>query len=258
MSKLKKIEKCNICCKEKKISFDHVPPKACMTLKKMTVKSLLSTILGNNLTFDNYKLNRHFQNGIGYDTICAKCNSDLGAYYDVTLSKLINELISIFKSKIYIPSIFSLETNPLKLIKSILGHSLSASLNFPNTVLDEKIRPLIFDKNKSIIESINIYYYISPIKNPYALQNFTLIPNNNPSSSILIKLIHFYPITFIVTEYNGFDLLNLASYRNYKNNDYAKIKFDKLKILPYNFPSTKNFMLIPGGDSYIISNNYGG
>jgi len=250
--------KCHICGQLRKLTNDHVPPKSCMTLQKVDVQSMLSLILDSNLIYDNYKLKQQFQNGIKYNTICEECNSKLGLYYDKTLGKFINDLSDIFASKLQIPPNFTLKSKPFRLIKGILGHSLSASLRFPNTVLDQKIRPFIFDEKISIPNDLNIYYYISFLKNPYILQNFLIIPNNSTMlpngelNSIFFKLVHFYPITFLITDYNYFKLNNLAKFRNFTKNEIVDIEFTNTKRLPDNFPSTQDFMILPGDDSYVV------
>ncbi len=250
--------RCHICGHIRKLTDDHVPPKNCMTLEKVDVQSLLSVILGNNIVYDNHKLKQQFQNGIKYNTICEECNSKLGLYYDKTLGKFINDLTDIFDSKLQIPPNFTLKSKPFRLIKGILGHSLSASLNFPDTVLDEKIKPIIFDENNSIPEDLNIYYYISFIRNPYVIQNFLIIPNNSlylsndELNSIFFKLVHFYPISFIITEDNRFNLNNLTKFRKLEKNETANIDFTNSKRLPDDFPSTQDFMIMPGGDSYVV------
>jgi len=127
---IRKFGKCNICGEERELSSDHVPPKSCLTLKKVNVESLVSQLIGDNVAFKNYKLKNKFQNGVQYDTICRECNSKLGKHYDKTLGKFVNDLTNKFNSNITPPPEITIKTKPFRLIKGVLGHSLSASLNY--------------------------------------------------------------------------------------------------------------------------------
>ncbi len=133
---------CNICKCHKPLSEDHVPPKSCPHPKKIVVQSLISKMIG-----DSSLKPRQYQNGISYKTICRECNSKL-AKFDLALCEIANTIEKFIttsnKTGILFPPITTLSCRPNAIIRSLLGHLLSAKTEIDNSLFDEKIRNFVF------------------------------------------------------------------------------------------------------------------
>jgi 5-methylcytosine-specific restriction endonuclease McrA len=97
--------KCRVCGKEKKLSLEHIIPRAgggAEKIKLYTGEELLKT-LGNNPRKPYGKI---MQNGYSAHTLCKECNEKLGQYYDKDFAlflKVINYNIPISKKSIKPP-----------------------------------------------------------------------------------------------------------------------------------------------------------
>lgn len=81
----KEMGKCKICGKEKKLTFEHIPPKASFNGQKVEIikgDELIKTITGKRLPWDTSGLKKKVsQNGTKVKTLCSKCNSFTGQHY---------------------------------------------------------------------------------------------------------------------------------------------------------------------------------
>ena len=69
---------CHICGEHKKLSFEHVPPKAAFNDSPILRSSFERIAMGENLDDLGGSVQ---QRGSGAHTLCEKCNSDTGAWY---------------------------------------------------------------------------------------------------------------------------------------------------------------------------------
>ncbi|MBU0906420.1 MAG: hypothetical protein KKF57_14595 [Firmicutes bacterium] len=116
--KKQKISICNICLKEDRLSWDHVPPKGGIKLSAVEQEPLMQYLTGN---YDERKYIIS-QNGVKYRTLCPKCNAYLGSNYDISMNKFTLEVGQLLKSKVILPSTINISTKPAHLVRSICGH----------------------------------------------------------------------------------------------------------------------------------------
>jgi hypothetical protein len=87
---------CAICGKGTKLSLEHVPPRCAGNDKPVEVNTFEDwEAAGGKL--DEMKDARPQSKGIGYVTICKKCNEDQGAHYVPTFCRTVNAGLSILK-----------------------------------------------------------------------------------------------------------------------------------------------------------------
>jgi len=120
---------CNICLEEKKLSWDHVPPKGGIDLIAVKQESILSKFT----IPETEKAYKFSQNGVKFRTICSACNSYLGLNYDTELNSFVLKIKEYIESKLELPSKMDFAAKPNKIIKSLMGHFLAAKVDIENT-----------------------------------------------------------------------------------------------------------------------------
>ena len=228
MSLYKKVDNiCNICRKESVLSDDHVPPKGVLFNKVVWMDNF-----GKQFQKDDGKPRIRFsQNGIRFKTICHSCNNKLHDY-DRKLAEfsrsIHNELINNLNNPQF--NEVEVECYPNAVMRSMLGHLLSAKVETDDVVIDESIRSIIFDESKSIPEKVNVYYWFYPYANVRIARDFVRFFSNTQCG--FNSVIKFPPVGFLIT-----DLTNIRGLENFhefkdKNPNY-KTKI-KLMLRPFN------------------------
>lgn len=231
--KRNKIDTCNICRETKLLSWDHVPPKGGINLTSVEIKGMFQVISGRE---DNIK--RISQNGVKYRTICSDCNSTIGFEYDPTLNEFNRLIIDFIQSTKILPQYISIKVKPIRLMKAVLAHILSAKLNIDEVVTDKEIRETIFSKDIAIPKKLHIYYWIYPYDCTVILRDFAVpVELGNYSNCTFCQVIKYFPIAFIVTDSDSFrDLESLSKYRELKIDDEIDLLIDLSKVKEFNWP----------------------
>ena len=228
MSLYNKTDKiCNICRKKDALSEDHVPPKGVLLNKVVWMDNF-----GKQFQRDDGKSRIRFsQNGIRFKTICHKCNNKLHEY-DRKLAEfsrsIHNELIKNLSNPQF--NEVEVECCPNAVMRSILGHLLSAKVETDNVVIDKNIRSFIFDDSKPIPKNVNVYYWFYPYVNVRIARDFVRMFSSKQFA--FVSAIKFPPVGFLITDVDNIrGLENLHEFKD-KNSDYrAKIK---LMLRPFN------------------------
>lgn len=227
--KRNKIDICNICREEKLLSWDHVPPKGGIILSSVEINNLYGYFEINKPT------SKISQNGVKYRTICSVCNSKVGSEFDPTLNDLNKRIIQILQpdKPTLVKNPIKLKTKPIRLMKAVLEHILSAKLNIDNTLPDKKIRESLFKTNE-IPSDINIYYWFYPYDITIILRDIALpVKTGDFSKCTFASLIKYFPLAFIITDSQEFrGLKNLTQYRDLGIDDEVEIEIyiDKFKV----------------------------
>lgn len=221
---------CNICGKVEQphLSWDHVPPKGGIDLSSIEIRNYT-----NGFKFP--AMEREFsQDGLKFRTICKCCNSELGSRYDKTFNKLMLDVKRIVTSSIILPSIIKVNTNPTKIIKSVLGHVLASKTLDCKTIIDNITRDYLFNENAILSEDLIVYYWFYPydctiIKND-VVQFYPML-----QQTLHYSLIKCFPLGFAIaykSELND-DFRNLSKYNTNDINREVEIS---LKIdTPFNW-----------------------
>ncbi len=228
MSLYKKADSiCNICRKKGPLSEDHVPPKGVL-LDKL----LLMDNYGKQLQEDDGKPRvRLSQSGIRFKTICRSCNGRLHDY-DRKLIAFSRSILNELRRNQGDPTFNEVVVDgyPNAVMRSILGHLLSAKVETDNVVADKNIRSFILDDSKPIPESVNIYYWFYPYTNVRIARDFVRFFSNKQCG--FNSVIKFPPVGFLITDLQNIrGLESLNQFKNIEPNHKTKIT---LMLRPFN------------------------
>jgi len=243
----KKDNICNICsCEESKLSEDHVPPKTCPPAKNVVISKLLYQMTG-----DRSFRPRISQSGVSYTTICSNCNNKLGSDYDWALGEFSRKIESFVESCIALPDSFEVECYPNAVMRSILGHLLAAKTETDEVVIDNLIRPFIFDTSLPIHDDIHIFYWVYPYEKTIILRDFGMPAiRGKLNTAGFFNMIKFYPIAFLITHkldsYEG--LPSLHKFNSLSPNDKACLKINLRPVQSSTWPEEclglENFLMV--------------
>lgn len=231
--KREQIDKCNICLQTKELSWDHVPPKAGIKLSSVEISNIHDILTGHPEPQKDFS-----QNGVKYRTICRDCNSKLGRDYDNTLNSLNSTIRLYLKSNLQLLPFTYVRTKPVRLIKAILGHILSAKKAVDNSVFDEKIRNYLFDDIAVLPDDIHILYWIYPFDCTIIQRDFYMpAVRGDISSSILCHVLKYFPLAFLISDkedYHG--LPSLTKYKSLSVDNEIDLRINLLRVEPLDWP----------------------
>ncbi|HPG42120.1 MAG TPA: hypothetical protein PLP19_07915 [bacterium] len=217
---------CNICLKEKKLTWDHVPPKGSITRTLIQVQ--------NYFYFFTNQQTRCYKSksGIKFKTLCRECNSIIGAKYDVQIKNFAHNVENYLKHSRIITDKFFINCQPIAIAKGILSHILAAKTKVDQNKFDEKIRSFIFNDSIPIDNDIFIYFWIYPYKNIIIQRDFVITNLNNPQNSVFSQIIKYFPIAYWVTDKKLIGPPELTQFRDLLVSDYADVPIDFNYRLP--------------------------
>jgi len=161
-----KYGECRICGNTGKLSYEHVPPRSAFNSNKAFMYLGKEIIGSENFPWDlSGKKGRQLQKGIGFYTLCEKCNNNTGHLYGSSFVEFTyqgykktsnlkvesNEWVSLNFTDIY----------PLRIIKQIIAMFLS--VNSPGLPkVHTEFRDLLLSKEKKGLseKKFGLYIYI--------------------------------------------------------------------------------------------------
>lgn len=186
MKNQKRIGHCSLCGELTALTFEHVPPQKAFNsirIKKYSMHTLLNN--PDRLPWDKSDLESEIiQQGMGYYSLCAKCNNNTGTRYASSYVNFVSQTfsqIAIMQQKTF-PQQLNLElTNiyPLRIAKQIL--TMFISINPPGFINNHpRIYSLIMNRNKreDITDQYNLYVYLVKIWKHKHNGTFGIIDNN--------------------------------------------------------------------------------
>lgn len=240
---------CNICGeKDVKLSFDHVPPQCVQE----SLKVEYSNIFGFKKE-PHYKKSRVSQKGIGFKTICEKCNNELGKKYDRSVQDLVVEIVPYLDLEPF-PAIIKVNCCPLSIMKSVAGHLLAAKSYTSNSIIDQKLKAFLLGESDV---GLYFHYWYHPYKHTRVFRDF-LIPrvrgvytHGDPKDTFgVFSLLQFYPISFLVTNFPEYDnLSNLNAYLNLQDEDSENITLELYRTFGEHYPDFGN-PIVMGKSAY--------
>lgn len=193
--KKKEIDICNICLQERKLTWDHVPPKGV----NLSGGVYTSTLYDKLPTPGDY--GKMYQSGIKFRTICQECNNViLGAQdkwlkaFEASVGSNIVDNIDSFP--------YSLKINvPInRICRSICGHILAAKEFVDECITDARLREYVMNPALSAKKmGIRIFYWIYLYKTTCVVRD--VVPARAGSDEFPSGVISFfssYPFSFIV------------------------------------------------------------
>lgn len=115
--------KCCICGENKKLTFEHIPPRAAFNSFGIKLYDFFGYLLENNRKYSN------LQNGAGKYTLCADCNNLTGTWYGAAYAEFAAQGMRYYKQKANGILAVPYTIYPLRVFKQVV--SCFASVNGP-------------------------------------------------------------------------------------------------------------------------------
>jgi len=236
---------CNLCMKEKVLTWDHVPPKGGIELHAVEIDRVTSELI----TEHQLQKPEISHDGLKFRTLCAHCNSLLGKKYDPALNEFALTIGKLLKSSLQFPEIIHIEIKPTAVIRSVLGHLLAARLSIEDSFFDPDIRKTVFDSNMPIPEKLSVFFWVHPYAQQIVFRD-AIIPasRNNFNKLQRIGTLKYFPLGFLVTDIHKYEnLYDLTHWRKESTSTKVEIPIRLNEIRdPYwpEAPSSNNFLLL--------------
>lgn len=203
---------CNICGEVGSLTWDHVPPKGGIELEPVEIDRAAAAYV-SSLASEKPEVSH---DGLRFRTICAKCNSLLGATYDPALNELARTVGRFLRTPLTLPAVAQVETRPTAVVRAVLGHLLAARLSSEDGFFDPDIRGLVLDPARAIPDQIHIHYWLYPYGQQIVVRD-ALMPavRGRYSDFQRFGVLKYFPIAYLATTapvYEGLD--SLTSWRN--------------------------------------------
>lgn len=182
---------CSICGNFSRLTFDHIPPKACYKEEAVFIAEYLSR---EKKTIS--------QNGTKFRSLCGNCNNTLlGTYYDPSLIDFVGqvkkEVVCRENSSLYLPNKISVAVDILRISKAIVGHTLACEFakNYPPEYFSmpfyKDMIDFVLEQNKRTLDHYDIYYWYYPYSHQKMLRGYSLMKYGSPQV-LLGHIIKFF------------------------------------------------------------------
>ena len=155
---------CRICRKYKKLSFEHVPPRAAFNDCPAVGKQIFELI---NKNPDNYfeKKGRISQRGVGAYTFCEECNNNTGGWYGTAFAEWARQSMDILEYAHGSPSLYyRFRIFPLRVVKQIICMFFSITDDLFGCNHPDLVRFVLNKNERHLNPDIRIfaYYNVGP------------------------------------------------------------------------------------------------
>lgn len=233
MAKAKKHGICRLCGVTKELTFEHIPPKKAFNRNPGYTVSSVSETVENLENEGSFKVKQK-QGGIGNLSLCKDCNEFLGQNYVDEYTYWVKCGRYVLKSKAHAYDIIMPDIEPLKIIKQIF----SMFIAMEDEACYKRHRELCeFVRNPALnelSEKYQIHFYLNN-EGTVVYKPPMVTANLNTGISILCAELTFIPYGYVMTiEHNNpiHRLANITSFKNYKLNQRAAVKFSGIQLLP--------------------------
>lgn len=212
-------------------------------IEQTNILDMLSSTTKEQYTFS--------QNGLKYRTICKECNNNIGANYDTVLNTFTKEVSLCLKTNLILPEIIHIKTNPVKIMKAVLGHLLAAKLSFPTTVPDMAFRQYMLDARMTVPNGYKVCYWIYPYNNVTVARDFLLAKVLGPKAGEqgMFSVLKYFPIAYLVTDQNQYDEVDeLTKYCTDDPESEVTIPVNLRSVQPQHWPEVSDDGILLAGD----------
>ena len=236
--------KCRLCGLLGPLSYEHVPPEAAFNDGKYYYTAKMEEILklGDSnyeiLSLANKSHAKKKQRGIGFYTLCEKCNNTTGSWYGNSFVHWVYQAMAIILKANKNPTLYyPTYIFPLRIIKQVLTMFFSVKHEeFGDN--NPALRKFILNRDFQYLpEEIKIYcYYNIEGANRYIGDN--VVGSLNNMSPILLSEITFPPMGFVLTVKSRSPderLTEISHFANYRYNDWID-HHQKFATLPTHLP----------------------
>ena len=152
---------CRLCGENRKLSFEHVPPRSCFNDKPVYVLG------GERLLREEFNLDSprgsQSQRGLGSYTLCEQCNNDTGAWYGNAFAEWTHYAARVlFYTRTEPVLYYPFRCFPLRVLKQIVIMFFSASHQGFNRAHPELVKFCLNKEYHYYPENLRIYSYYNP------------------------------------------------------------------------------------------------
>lgn len=235
---------CNICLKNRKLTFDHVPPKC--TGNKGTFEYI--SYYNDSLFRDRIFIGRS-KDGIKYRTICSKCNNEKLKICDDAIFELYCGLRKQADSKAIYGA--PLKIRPNLIIRGILGHFLAAKTFHAREAFEDLFAAAIDDLTQPISPILGFYVVPFMFDEIRVLRDI-ILPISQPP--IILNSLKVYPLAFIVSSdrsfQNCFEKIDVPDWHGFFDipiNEYNNVPVFQTMPIPKEWPELPYFSPVGTG-----------
>lgn len=249
MSRRKKvIGKCKICGIEAQLSYEHVPPESAFNNQKHFYEIEFEKLANSADNFldiplsdlHEMRLAKKKQGGIGFYSLCNKCNNNTGSWYGHDFVSWARQGMSILlKSKrrptLYYPTLFY----PLRTIKQIITMFFSVN---PDAFREEEAELVNFvlDKERRFVSNkYRIYCYYN-IEGSKRYIGYSVVGKIDTGEINRLTEITFPPFGFVLSIDSGPPdprLTDITHFANFSYNDWTD-HYQRFITLPTFLPNS--------------------
>lgn len=199
---------------------------------------------------------RFSQSGVKYRTVCGQCNNGLlGAKYDPALISFSNQLTTILKSTLDLPSRLYVRAQPQAILRSLLGHiSAQGVSRYPKGPQTEPIRDYFCDQSKPFPIGLHAFYWAYPFRPTVLMRDVAYCDLTN-HNSFMLWMMKFFPVALAVTwdEPKGFEfpVHSFEQWRGVSFSTVVDLPIDIRPLIPEHWPEapTNNSLLLVGQEA---------
>jgi len=187
---------CHICGNYGDLTYDHVPPQKAFNDRKFYTASGQDII---GLGPDEYSKGKCFQGGIGYYSLCPRCNNVTGSWYGSDFVKWSHEAKEILlKSKGSPKLIYPYTIYPLRIIKQIVTMFLSAT-NRGFAEAHPNLTHFVLNKlEKNLPPKYRFFIYYNLV-GKFRKTGVACLLNLKTGSSSILNEINYPPFGYVIT-----------------------------------------------------------
>jgi hypothetical protein len=148
---------CHICGQDKKLSFEHVPPRAAFNDRPILRTAFEDFLCSENPDEIKGKIQ---QRGAGARTLCEKCNSDTGAWYGGAYAKWASQAMQLIIETRGKPSLgYPFNLFPLRVLKQIICMFFSANSPQYKKLNTDLVRFVLNCESRDLPSRVRVYVF---------------------------------------------------------------------------------------------------
>lgn len=224
---------CRICGIESDLSFEHVPPRSSFNDNTKYKVVDFEKFIGSENLLNETLTGKIKQGGIGFNSICKKCNSFLGSNYVSAYSRWVQGGTEILKNVEYCIHRYMIsDVEPLKILKQVISMFLAINDNRFSESNPELSQFVTNYESKSLPSKYRVFTYLTRAEKFRYIKS--MIKGDLNKGLIKCSEIAFEPYGFVLTtDYRGsFDeFYEITDFKNYDFNRH------NLELVIYQLPT---------------------
>lgn len=228
-----KIGPCCICGLERKLSFEHVPPRSAFNNHPVLVANIKELIGDWDGELKSVKGKIH-QLGAGDYTLCEKCNNDTGKWYGNAFADWAYQAFRVLTFARGEPTLYyQFRIFPLRVIKQIVCMFFSSNGPRFQTAHPDLVKFVLNRETRYLRPAIRIYAYYnrSPISRQSGVGSRL---NIEKQQGYTFSEIAHLPLGYVMTLESRVPddrLVDISFFANYRYDDWKEFSF-QLPVLP--------------------------